>query len=337
MTGLQNWIFIAVIYGLVGGSFWLAPAVRSTGQYFGVTVSEEFRSSGEARRIAGRFRWTVLAWVLIAVAIHLSGPASARWVPLVALVVLTMGATYTMVTARKAVLPHEVTIPAIRTASLAPEDDHIPGGRATIVGPFLALGTAAMYLNSRWDQLPERFPTYYLARGHPELYEAKSLQTVFGPLAIGAVILLLTMGSMFAVWRGTPTGPAAAGRFRQATLNAKAVGVWLLTILVIHNSLSRFLDHPLIPIWLMTAVLISVALSASWPLFRMSLQPGGGGEQLPASAWKLGILYYNPDDPAILVRRRFTIGYTLNFGNKVAWAMVGLVAALVVAARTLQP
>ena len=337
MTGVQNWIFIAVVYGLVGGSFWLAPAVRSTGQYFGVTVAEEFRSSKEARRIAGRFRWTVAAWVMVAVAIHLSGPAAARWVPLVALLILTIGATYAMVTARTAVLPNEVAIPAIRTASLAPEDGHIPGGLATMVGPFLALGATAVYLYSKWEQLPERFPTYYLATGHPELFEAKSLQTVFGPLAIGAVIVLLTLGGIFAVWRGTPTGPAAAGRFRQATLNAKGVGVWLLTILVIHNSLSRFLDRPLIPIWLMATVLISVALAASWPLFRMSLQPGGGGEQLPASAWKLGILYYNPDDPAILVRRRFTIGYTLNFGNKGAWAMVGLGAVLVVAARALQP
>ena len=31
--------------------------------------------------------------------------------------------------------------------------------------------------------------------------------------------------------------------------------------------------------------------------------------------WYGGIFYYNPDDPAVLVPRRFGFGWTLNFGN----------------------
>jgi uncharacterized membrane protein len=47
--------------------------------------------------------------------------------------------------------------------------------------------------------------------------------------------------------------------------------------------------------------------------------------------WKWGLLYYNPDDPAVWIEKRFGIGWTLNFGNPVA---VGLfvVLLLVIAA-----
>ena len=41
----------------------------------------------------------------------------------------------------------------------------------------------------------------------------------------------------------------------------------------------------------------------------------------PEDSWR-GIFYSNPDDPALLVPKRFGIGYTLNFGNP--WAMAVL-------------
>ncbi|MBK0380554.1 DUF5808 domain-containing protein [Mucilaginibacter segetis] len=35
--------------------------------------------------------------------------------------------------------------------------------------------------------------------------------------------------------------------------------------------------------------------------------------------WKLGFIYYNPDDPAFLVGKRFGLGYTFNFAHKAVW------------------
>ena len=43
--------------------------------------------------------------------------------------------------------------------------------------------------------------------------------------------------------------------------------------------------------------------------------------------WKAGLLYVNRDDPAIVVGARFGVGWTLNFGNPVAWLLIaGFVA-----------
>lgn len=43
--------------------------------------------------------------------------------------------------------------------------------------------------------------------------------------------------------------------------------------------------------------------------------------------WKAGLLYVNRGDPALLVGARFGVGWTLNFGNPVAWLLIAGFAA----------
>jgi uncharacterized membrane protein len=50
----------------------------------------------------------------------------------------------------------------------------------------------------------------------------------------------------------------------------------------------------------------------------------------PDDAWK-GIFYSNPDDPALLVPKRFGIGYTLNFGNPWSWGLLVLMILIAAA------
>jgi uncharacterized membrane protein len=52
--------------------------------------------------------------------------------------------------------------------------------------------------------------------------------------------------------------------------------------------------------------------------------------ETPESGWK-GIFYVNPNDPSLFVEKRYGIGYTLNFGNRWSWAVMGLILALVAA------
>jgi uncharacterized membrane protein len=46
--------------------------------------------------------------------------------------------------------------------------------------------------------------------------------------------------------------------------------------------------------------------------------------------WKLFILYYNPDEPKLLVPKRSGLPWTLNFARPLAWAITCGVAALVI-------
>ena len=52
------------------------------------------------------------------------------------------------------------------------------------------------------------------------------------------------------------------------------------------------------------------------------------GDRTPDACWKWGLFYINPADPSIMIEKRFGIGYTLNFGNRWTWLMLGAVLAL---------
>jgi uncharacterized membrane protein len=46
--------------------------------------------------------------------------------------------------------------------------------------------------------------------------------------------------------------------------------------------------------------------------------------------WKAGFIYWNPDDPSILVRKPSGLGLTFNFANKWSWlAIIGILAVAV--------
>ena len=51
-------------------------------------------------------------------------------------------------------------------------------------------------------------------------------------------------------------------------------------------------------------------------------------ESTPEQFWRGGIFYVNSDDPAIFVQKRIGIGYTLNFGNRWSWVILGFVLAM---------
>lgn len=49
------------------------------------------------------------------------------------------------------------------------------------------------------------------------------------------------------------------------------------------------------------------------------------GQRPRDEEWKGGVFYSNRSDRALLVPKRFGVGYTLNFGNPWAWALLVLI------------
>jgi uncharacterized membrane protein len=83
--------------------------------------------------------------------------------------------------------------------------------------------------------------------------------------------------------------------------------------------------------------LLLLLLSAS----RRREEPVPGQARPPAPDrkdsryWKAGVLYVNPSDPAIFVRKRFGIGYTINFGHWVSWVVMAILLSIPFLARFL--
>ena len=62
-----------------------------------------------------------------------------------------------------------------------------------------------------------------------------------------------------------------------------------------------------------------IAAVGTFSLLLLGL--GRTGPRPPDAAWS-GSFYSNPNDPALLVPKRFGMGYTLNFGNPGSWAVL---------------
>jgi uncharacterized membrane protein len=61
----------------------------------------------------------------------------------------------------------------------------------------------------------------------------------------------------------------------------------------------------------------------------------GSGDNASDRHWIGGLIYFNPDDPAMFVEKRIGIGYGLNFGNARSWiVLAGVVLIPIVLALT---
>lgn len=50
--------------------------------------------------------------------------------------------------------------------------------------------------------------------------------------------------------------------------------------------------------------------------------------------WKLGILYFNPQDPSLFLPQRFGVGWTVNLGRPLVW-VIGVLFTVVLVVFTL--
>lgn len=95
---------------------------------------------------------------------------------------------------------------------------------------------------------------------------------------------------------------------------------------------------PFAPQWLLVVIVIYLVLVLGATLF-VSLKYGQSGERLKLgdedgnevfytdaeedNNWKLGVFYYNKEDPAVFVEKRFGLGTTLNMARWQSWLAVG--------------
>jgi len=47
------------------------------------------------------------------------------------------------------------------------------------------------------------------------------------------------------------------------------------------------------------AAVLAVTIGFLWPIIRISREPGSGSDGTPDECWRLGQIYYNPNDPAL--------------------------------------
>lgn len=333
----------ASLIGLFTLLWHLMPRLTRPDLFFAVTVPRAFARTVVGKKTLRRYRaqiWahSLVGLLLVALGTGFGSPVVAMLGPAWQL----LGATCALVDAHRITLAHAAGPSPIREAELAPRRGKLPGGIALGLGPFVLLAGAAVALHLHWDQLPARVPVHWGLNGAPDRWADRTAAVVYGALVADAllcgVLLATCYGLFYATRRIAVTGPAARheARFRHIII----LMLIALQYLIILPGL-WFALYPLramaglsllFPISMAVAVLAVLGILIHMGQGGSRLRAPAGqaaeepavpiGDRTPDACWKWGIFYFNPDDPAILVEKRFGIGYTINFGNRWSWVIL---------------
>jgi uncharacterized membrane protein len=200
--------------------------------------------------------------------------------------------------------------------------------------PFLGPAGAAYYLWSHYDQLPARFPVHFNAAAQADRWVGKSPGAVFLVPAIAAGSLALMLAILLTIQYGSrPLRGEPAVRRRRLNVNMLVVVMWMVSFLTTVAALLPVIPQPIGArlMWASVAGLLLTVAGFAIPLIRMSTEPSEEGNDTSAGCWKLGMFYYNPADPSLVVEKRCGLGYTLNFGNRRSWSLMALLLVIMLA------
>lgn len=336
-------IYFAIMVAMIGGLMLWLPRLSRRELFFSVTVPATFPKSETARPILRRYDARVAVITLVAVALVVRGAVSLHlWLSLAALVAQLAGCFWAFLSAHKAAVPHAVPPTTLREAALAPRPMRLVGGWPLQLAPFAILAAVGAALHANWDRIPLRFPVHWGIDGQPNGWSTRTPLGVFGPLILGALVsalmLLLAWGISHWTRRVHATGGAASAdlaRERRCLLIIICVEFlvavdlsWTALLPLRANPVSG----PAMAVPLGGMVLFVLLLPLLFLVHRpQELMPAEGeptiGDRTEDRYWKAGVFYVNPNDPALMVEKRFGIGYTLNFGHWASWLiMVALLA-----------
>ena len=256
--------------------------------------------------------------------------------------------------ARRRTMPYHAESTAQREAVVAPRQASLPGGALAQAGPFLVLAAAALCLWLNWDRIPATIAIHWGARGLPNGWASKSVLSVFGGLFIGILVCLLLGSLCWAIVHGVrrinSSGSAAVreARFVRAISFVLVGAEYWAALLVGLLALAALRQDQHRPLDMFGAIIVAETLFVGSILY-LCYRTGQGGSRLrtasdtakpnpddepvggrtPDECWKLGLFYFNSDDPALFVEKRFGVGWTLNFANPRCWLVIGAIVLFI--------
>ena len=292
-----------------------APAFAPPGIFFGVTVPAGFARTDAGRAVERSYRRHLAAYVALGLVGMLLGVARRlHAVEALASFVVVAGMAHGCAAAHRRALPFAVAPDGTCAAVIAPR-----------VGPmnlvawqlpaWCVIGAVAAWLAN------------HRASGGAAVASSAAPLRPYVPLVTGALALSVILATG---WLLTTRGRRGSSS-DWATARVALIG----SAYVVALSSSAAALAPVVGV---TPVLGAAELSL--PLLVLlvvavlvAARRRGEAEVRGPSAdgcWKWGLFYVNPSDPALLVPKRFGIGYTLNFARPGAWIFGGSIVLIVV-------
>ena len=204
-----------------------------------------------------------------------------------------------------------------------------------------------------YSKAPAQIPLHFDMLGNSTEFTVKSyLHVLIIPLS-SCVMLLVFVGIYFLIKRSrqeidsySPELSAQKNRrFRQIwsgylIIMCSVLITWFFflslhinNLLIIRADLFRVMNMGIPFMILLSAIALAIVTGQSGS--RLKFQRTGASQDADNADddryWKLGMIYYNPDDPSFFVEKRYGIGWTINFGHTAAVAMfLGILAAIII-------
>ena len=328
-----------VMVSLIGAIQYAIPQLTRRDIFFSVTVAPDFRDTAQARRIVAAYRHGITVVTLIALAIAIEvGARGAGLLGAGLLMLELLCAVAVFVLAHRRTVPFRTAPSTAREASLDPQLP-MPGLVPLLVGPYLLLGAATLTLLSHWNEIPNPMPVHWDLVGNPNGWMPKTPRIFW--MINGAYLLLCLVSTLFVVGIVYYSRRIAVseiklreeGRFRWIGIGVMLAGSYLIAAL----AFLPLYPHIATEFGGVAALLVIMSVGALELARRgqsgVRLLPSGASENVadrtPDACWKWGMIYYNPDDPALMVEKRFGIGWTLNFAHRGAWVCIALILVAV--------
>ncbi|MBW0013870.1 DUF5808 domain-containing protein [Mycobacterium sp.] len=196
-----------------------------------------------------------------------------------------------------------------------------------------------------YPSMPETLVVHYRANGVPNRLAAKSVGTAFSLVFVQIGVTALLVGIATAILRSSrpdidPAHPVGSARWHRhyMSLGAKALLglVAMIDVGMLGSSLLMWTGTvtswaPLVVVLpILAAVVVAVVVLARNNRVRDDgEQDTGLTHRDDDKYWRGGLFYINREDHALLVPRRFGLGWTLNFGNpRAAMLLAGVIALI---------
>ena len=312
--------FVAAV---VGAAMFFIPEMTRRRVLFGLAVPAEFRESERARRSIAKYRTAVVIAViavLIAIFASPAGVLNAVTVTGPILILLIGGVAF--VWEHRKLAPYAVEPSQPREAAITKAPERLPWFVWLAPGPLAILGAASAYLSSHWNSIPASFPVHWGLNGEPDRFVQRTAHAAYQPVFFGLALCTLMLVLALAIWFG-----ARRSKFRRVMLGA-LIGIEYMQGLLFSAVAVIPIVH--LPIWVMPVIPLVFIVPMLFAMARAIAEPSGTLEPTPNECWKAGMIYYNPNDPALFVERRAGLGYTFNFGNPWSWVMLAVTALVVI-------
>jgi uncharacterized membrane protein len=211
----------------------------------------------------------------------------------------------------------------IREASLEHDPSGLPGGALGQSIPFAMLAAGGVWLSAIWHTLPERMPAHWDLHGRPDRFVSRVWYEVSSPLLLGALACAFLLVLAVVTLRAAPRGAARKPSLRLIRGAGILIAGVCCAVLVPMTSNGRHFVPTI------SFIAAAVLLFAAYGITLFA----GYRHQQPLRnprGWR-SFIYADRDDPALLVPKRYGIGYTVNFGHPAAIPLMALFAVLPIA------